>query len=394
MSAMVLIIKRERKYLIYRYVLVILLFVGNSLSFQGLSQSINMEYEKFQAGDVDNHFSWIDLSPDNQTLVISSTQSFPVYLFDWKSRMITNRLDAGNWYAGSRIHYSISGRYLLLEQLYYLDFAPNKDREVNFEIVDAKTGRKVKSFENYHDVVISPDDKYAISLSSDQVSFWNLETGRKEGNFDVPDATNALAVSPDGLYLAVSHKTRADELKQDSRYKNNKKNLDILEKYKQQVSLYDAQTFQKLYTVDEFYDIIYRLTFSGDSKYLFCHSVPNTKLQKGSNPKEGYVSVIDVINKEPLRIIFPTTSFYFEPDFKMSHDMTRFALTSMGKFPEVRVYDFETGRMLYRFELAFRILDKDKGDKLPLDGRASFVFLPDDRSMMITFGNRLLLWQM
>jgi WD40 repeat protein len=379
--------------MIKKYFFLSLLVIVNPFLFHGFCQNINLEYEKFQVDNVQTHFSWIALSPDNQTLAISSTKSDPLYLFDWQKREMISTFEVGDWFAGPRIRYSLTGKLLLLQQLYYLDFAPNKDREVNFEILDAQTGKKIIAFPNNHDVVISPDDKYAISLSGDQVSFWNLKTQEKERYFDVPEATNALAISPDGKYLAVSHKTNAKELKSDSRYNSNKKNLDILIDYKQQITIYDAITFEKLFTVDEFYDIVYRLIFSMDSKYLFCHSVPNTKLQKKSNPKEGYVSVIDVPYKNPLRTIFPTTTYYFEPDFKLSPDMKFFGITSCNKYTEVHVYDFETGRMLYRFELDFRIIDKEKGERLSLDARVSFVFLPDNRSMIITSGNRLVLWK-
>ncbi|MCX6234947.1 MAG: hypothetical protein NT175_09545 [Bacteroidetes bacterium] len=373
---------------------VLIIFFGFTLiTYHGVSQQIDVEYEKFQVDGIQNHFSWIDLSPDNQTLAISSTQSYPLYLFDWQKRELINTFEAGDWFAGPRIKYSLSGKLLLLQQLYYLDFAPNKDREVNFEILDAQTGKKIITFQNYHDAVISPDDKYAITLSGNEVSFWNLNTQEKEGSFEVPEATNAIAISPDGKYLAISHKTDARELKSDPRYKNNKKNLDILIDYKQQITLFDAKTFEKLFTVDEFYDIVYRLIFSKDSQYLFCHSVPNTKLQKKSNPKEGYVSVIDVANKNPLRMIFPTITYYFEPDFKLSSDMKLFAISSFNKYTEVHIYDFETGQMLYRFQVSFRIIDKEKGERLSLDARVSFAFLPDNKSMIITSGNRLVLWK-
>ncbi len=358
-----------------------------------IPQGLNQDFEKIKVGDAKNLFSGLALSPDGKTLAVSSTQSYPLYILDLATKSVTKQYDVGNWYAGSRADYSLNGKYILLNQLYYLDWAPNKDREVNFEVVDAQSGESVKKFEKYHDVKISADERYAFALSGQGLGKWNLQSGDKEGSFVVIEATNSLALSPDGKFLAVSHHTYIEDLKKSPLYVNNKKNRPMLEKYKQQVTVYDAGTFKPLYTIDEFYDIIYRMIYSDDGRYLFIYSIPHTKLQ-GPSGKKSYVSLVDGVSGEPLRAAFPSLSLY-EPDFKLSHNARLLGISSSEKnVPEVQVYDFEKGTMLARFELSSRLFEKTSEGEFPSDGRVSFVFTPDDQEILMTYGNRLILWKL
>ena len=63
---------------------------------------------------------------------------------------------------------------------------------------------------------------------------------------------------------------------------------------------------------------------------------------------------------------------------------------------EVRVkleYENPTGSMKDRFVLSYRLFEKmfSKAE-FPSDGRLSFVFLPDGKRLLMTFGNRLIEW--
>ena len=363
----------------------------NLIPLNFFAQATNLEYEKIQVGDVQNHLVWLALSPDQKTVAISSTQSYPFYIYDFQNRKLVKTFDIGEWYAGARIRYSRTGKYLLFQQLYYMDYAPNKDREVNFEIIDANTGAEVINFSNYHSVDISPNEKYAVTHSGDDVAYWNLMTKDKEKSFNVKDATNSVAISRDGKLVAVSHLPWKEDLKKNPMYLNNKKNQSILEKYKQQITVYDAATFQPKYTINDFYDIVYDLNYSDDGNYLFIYSVPHTKIQ-GPSGRTGYVSVANAMTGEPMRNAFGSISLY-DVDYKLSPNGRLFGIVSNGKFPEVHIYDFMSNDMLARFELSFKMFQKsDDGSKLPTDLRASFTFLPDNRHVLITFGNRLLLW--
>jgi WD40 repeat protein len=374
--------------------LVLTLVMATMLTRFAGAQGTNYDFEKIQIGEVKNLLVWLALHPDNKTLAVTSHQSFPLYIYNLDTKQVENQFDVGNWYAGSRAKFSKTGKYLMLQQLFYMDYAPNKDREVNFEVMDVATGKSMLNFGDYHDAKITPDEKFLVTLSGgDRVAIHEIETRKELRSFVVPEATNSVAVSADGKLIAVAHKTIKEDLVKNSMYINNKKNRPILEKYKQQVSVYDYNTFEKLYTIDAFYDLIYLLDYTDDGKYLFVYSIPHTKLQ-GPNGKKSYVEVVDAATGEPIRKSFASLANY-EPDFKMSHNNKYFGIMSLNKmFPELHIYDFETNQILKRFELSYRLFQKTNEGEFPGDGRASFIFLPGDEEVLIIFGNRVIKWKM
>ena len=352
------------------------------------------DYERLDVADARHILVGMAMSPDMEHIAISGSQSHPMYIYNWKNRAVTKEFDVGNWYAGSRVNYSKNGKYILLQQLYYIDFAPNNDREVNFEVIDAHSGKVVIRFADYHSVAFTPDEKQVITLTGNEVAFYNLETGNKERSFIVPMASNGVAISPDMKYIAVSHHLDKKKLKKHPAMKNKKgKVVKRTAKYKQQISIFDANAFEKLYTVNEFYDIVYKLRYSPDGKYLFCMHIPHIKAQSGLQ-RLTYINTIDAASGEPLRLGF-TSSAPYEPEFKLSHNDELFAIVSQGhRFVELHVYDFKTGNMIDRFEQSFRLFEKADGEMVMVDSRASFVFMPDDKSILMTMGNKLIHWNL
>lgn len=369
----------------------IIFFVFISAYYSLSAQEDNI-YERIKIGDVKQIICGLDMAPDNSYIAISSTQSFPFYKFDFDNRNILSEFNVGNWYAGSSVKHSFDGKYILLQQLYYIDWAPNKDREVNFEIIESATGKRIKRFDEYHAICFAPDNKNAISLTAEEVAFWSLVNGKKEKSFKVNHATNGIAINPDGKYIAVAHKVHEDDLKQNPRYKKDKKALKHAVKYKQQISIYDANTFEYLYTVNELYDIIYKLEYTADGNTLLCLQIPHLKAQASANARQTYIATIDGNSGEPKRGGFTSQALY-EPDFKLSKDGKWFGLISKGtKFIELHIYDFETGKMIDRFEQSYRLFEKNEGGMIVADSRSSFVFLPDNKTIVMTMGNHLIYW--
>jgi hypothetical protein len=369
-----------------------ILFIVQSVNIQ--AQGTNFEFEKVKIGEAKNMLAWLSLAPDGKSIAVSSTQSFPLYIFNWETQQVEHQFDVGNWYAGSRASYSKNGKYVLLQQLFYMDYAPNKDKEVNFEVFDAHTGQSMLNFGDYQDAKITPDEKYLVTLNGGvKVGIHEITTRKEVRSFSVQQATNSLAISSDGQYIAVSHKTYMEDLLKNPIYVNNKKNRPIYEDYKQQVSVYDFETGKLVYTIDAFYDLVYRMEYTNDGNYLFVYSIPHTKLQ-GPNGRKSYVEVVNAKTGEPYRQSFGCLANY-EPDFKMSHSNKYFGITSLGvKFPELHIYDFETNEMVKRFELSYRLFEKTDEAEFPSDGRVSFIFLPGDEEVVMTFGNRLIHWKL
>lgn len=335
---------------------------------------------------------WLDLAPDNSTVGLSSTQGFPYRSFHIDSEASVQEIDIGNWYAGSRARFSTSGRYLLLQQLFYIDYAPNKDRPIKYEVVDRTSGKVVATFDDMYAAAITPDETAVVTLGKDGLHVVDLNSGKRMGS-GLERTGNAVAVSADGWFIAVAHRPTKDELEALSSLRNDKDAIKNALKVGQLITIYDRSSLAPVATLDELFDKVFRLEYSPDGKDLWIHAKPHTR--KGGNPNadQNYVSVADARTHALRRTSFPSLA-QFEPDFRISPDGALFAIGSQqGRFMEVHLYDRATGAMKDRFVLSYRLFEKmaSKGE-FPSDGRLSFVFLPDGRRMLMTFGNRLIEW--
>jgi hypothetical protein len=336
--------------------------------------------------------SWLDVSPDGGTVGLSATQGFPYRFFPVNDEEQVRTIDVGNWYAGSRARYSATGKYLLLQQLFYLDYAPNKDRPIKYEVIDVASGKSVVSFEDLFAAALTPDETTLVTLGKDGLHLVDLATGKRKG-IGLERTGNAVSVSTDGQRIAVAHRPTKDELEKLTALRNDKDAVKNALKVGQLVMVYDLNTLKPLHTLDELFDKIFRLEYSPDGKDLWIHAKPHTRKGGNPNPNQSYVSVADAATGAMKRTAFPSLAVY-EPDFRISPDGQLFAIGSQGrKFMEVHLFDRNTGTMTGRFELSYRLFEKMATKmEFPSDGRLSFVFLPDGKRMLMTFGNRLIEW--
>lgn len=338
--------------------------------------------------------SWVDLAPDRRTLAVAPTQSFPFRLYDLQEGRITRTLDVGNWYAGARSTFTSSGRYLVLQQMFYLDMAPNKVRPVKFHVVEVADGRTVFAAQDLYAAALAPDERSLYTLGPKGLEVVDLNTGERNKVRRLERLGHAVAVSTDGSRVAVAHRPTRAELAAMPSVRNDKDALKALEKLGHIVVVYDAATLKPLYTLNEPFDKIFRLVYSPDGRDLWIHAKPHTRKGSAADPRQSYVSTADARTGEMRRTAFPSLSTY-EPDFRISPDGKLFGIVSQGrKFLEIHLYERESGRMVDRFELSYRFGDATplKDGEFGADGRLSFTFLPDGRNIWMTFGTRLVEW--
>lgn len=356
-----------------------------------LSQTSNSDFERVKLFSADTELSGIAISPNQNTIAVSAKKLTKISLVDWSTRKITNEINTINWNSGSIIRFSDGGKYLLLQEIGYSDFSQNKDRNIDFEIIDANSGNFIKKFGKVQDVVISSDEKLAVSLSNGEVTFWSLPSGSKEKSFSITGAGNVIALSADGKTLAVSQTINAADFK--SQFKKDKKGLKNAVNFKQLVCLYNAETGEKAKIIGEFYDVIYNLEFLPEGDILFVFQTPDIRIQ-ANNKKLSYVNLIDIAKQEPLRTGFTSMSTA-QPELKISNDKKLFAINSKGnRFQEMHLYNYETGTLEKRFELGHLLFEKVDGEKLINDSHPSFTFLPGDKAILIAMGNQLVEWNL
>lgn len=356
------------------------------------AQTQNADFERIKLIGTDKVYAGLALSPDGKTLAISTKKMQPIRLVDIESQQIIKEINAGSWYPGSRLNYSQKGTYLLVQELGFYDMVENKRRKINFELVEVSGGRIVKAFEAVQDVVISHDEKFVASLAGDEITLWSLPDLNKVKTIKISTAADAIALSPDNKTVVVSHTVSPAALKADPAFRKQKKAAKLALKYKQQISFYNVETAALLQTLNNLYDIIYRLRYSDDGSVVFVFQLPHLKVMTSKQPL-AYVNMADAVAMKPMRRGL-TSQAVGQPDIRLSHDGKLFAINSKGKrFQEIHLYDYETGTLHKRFELGQRFFEKSsEGDKLIRDSRPSFVFLPGDQSILVAMGNQLVVW--
>ncbi|TXB64557.1 hypothetical protein FRY74_08880 [Vicingus serpentipes] len=352
----------------------------------------NDNFKEFKLGDEKSLRSGIAISPDGKTIAIAGMQSFPLFIYDWENDKIIKKFDVGNWYAGAKVDYSAKGTYLLLQQTFYNDYNPNKDREVDFEIVNSESGKIVQKINKAHSVKISNSETFYVVLSGDKVDFYELPSGNKIKTLIVEKATNSVAISPDEKWLAVSHRPTLEQVKNAPTIRNDKKAKKAIKpalKYREMISLYNVETLTLDKTINELYDIIYRLQFSKDGSELLSYSIPHSKMQLSTAGRQGYIYSIEMPAGTPKRTAYMTLSIY-EPDFHENTDKNVFGVVSTDKFPEIILYNYKTGRALTKFNLVTRLGQAIKSGMMT-DSRASFAFLPNNKVLIVS-GTKTILW--
>jgi len=347
----------------------------------------NQEY-KFLKFDNKYSVNSMALSPDGATMVISTGQG-PIFFYDWQNERITKSIDHSH-FAGPKVSYSEDGKYILLQQQFYADFNLNKDRPARAEVMDAESGQVVLEKDRVHFACITKDNKLAM-LSGNEISIWNISSGEKEIFFEVPDATNAIAVSPDGKTVAVSFKPTADDIKNVPTIRDDKKAQKQTLKFRQMVAFYDLATKQKKYVTNEVFDIIYSMKYSKDGSSLWVYNVPSTRLQTSTAGRQGYINKVNALNGDVGRIIL--MSLAAEPEYNESGYGAWMGVVSVettwGTTDVLLIYETEYGKLQKNFRM-----DKKLFENAGYSGRTSFVFLPDGERIILAYGSKLAVWRM
>ncbi|HNX56122.1 MAG TPA: hypothetical protein PKO30_11100, partial [Prolixibacteraceae bacterium] len=143
------------------------------------SQTSNSDFERIKLISGESEISGLAISPDQNTIAVSFCKSEPIRIIDWQSHKIAREIDAGKWNSGSRLSFSASGKYLIAQEIGFSDFSQNKDRTIDYEIIDPASGKLVKRYEKVQDVAISTTENLAVSLNEDEITYWQLPSGEK-----------------------------------------------------------------------------------------------------------------------------------------------------------------------------------------------------------------------
>ncbi|MBK8499067.1 MAG: WD40 repeat domain-containing protein [Flavobacteriales bacterium] len=335
--------------------------------------------------------SCLELMPDGHTLLVGTTQDHPVYVMDTRDWTVLRTIDVDGYYAGPEVKASAGGTYLMLRQRFYIDWRVNKDRLVRHEVVDFATGRTVLTITEAHDAQISPDERFIYSLEGEQVTVRSLPDGKDIRRINVPLTRAALAISPDGNMIAVSHRPTQPQLETVPSMRNDKSGLKPALKFREMVSVFDVATGRLLGTIPEVYDVIYDMTFTATGDRLLIYAIPHEKLNPGAAGvvlagRKGIVNMVEMPAMTPIRTAF--LSLMNEPQVEPNLQGDRIALASVDgtiNGRKVYVYNMATGEFTLDLDMNTR-WRTDVKEKEYHDGGVPYHFLADGRTLAIGSG--------
>lgn len=369
------------------------------VTFSVFSQGIDHDYEliEFKPPETNRKLvmtSCMELSPDGNSVAMSTEQGGPLVIWDWKNKKVAKEYDVSGYYAGPVITYSPNGKYMLLEQQFFLDFKPNKDKPIKVEVLDLETGKIIFRKKDVNDAAFMGGGDQVAVLKGDDLKVYLLDksSGSKdsEGDFGgkekkklkVEDAKNAFAVSPKGDVLAVARKITSKDIKNIATLRTDKKAQKYALKFKYVVDFYDAESLKLKYTSDDAFDIIFNMKFTRDGEDVIVFSKAHTKMEAGT---QGFINLLDSKSGELKRAMF--NSYAPMPDYKENSDKSFMGVVSVeGQLfsaGSINWFNYETGRTVSKFDVDLRF-----GEMLGSNGRTYFVFLPDGR-ILSSYGNKL-----
>ena len=345
------------------------------------SQNINENFEKWPVVERNINITGIDISPDGNTVALVCGKNQPLLLYDFKSKTISKEIDVRTEFMGYNVYYSEQGNYLLLQER-IIETSIKKAKKSDYLIVDLTAGKVIHKLNKVNDVKISFDEKQYIVLDKGKVSFHQLPSGKTIKHFSPEDAMNALAISPDGKELAVVKKPDKSDVKMLVSKKVDKKSIKAAAKFKHLISIYDTENLQLQSIIPEFYDNINLLFYmeNGEKLVSFNHwnnSYINVALpQQDYQPtREGYLSRTSI-----------------QPDFAYSPEGDYFGIATVEKFPSVNIYKVASNEVVDKYDTQMRIWKNIKKKVFP-GSNTSFVFLPDNKHVLIAYGNSLIKWR-
>ncbi len=335
--------------------------------------------------------------PDGRTLVAGCGDNGGILFIDTTSWSVTRHLPLSGFKDGPRIRASRDGRLLLLKELWRFAAGGKEDLQGTHMVIDAASGATVLDAGKGMDASMSADGTMLAELDGGRVTLHSLPDGRTIRTIDVEQATNAVALSPDGRTVAVSHRPTEELLAGVPSMRADKKAQKAGLKYRQMVSLYNTADGSLIRTVPEVYDIIRSMSYALDGNRLLVYSSRDPR--SGTTPMAGgntwnlnmvalpgYVQQIDAATGEPLRTGFQ--SQMNEPYLAVSPDGRTLALSSTeGRNKrKVTLYDLDSGdtQLLIDLEQKHRY-DSDETEQH--DGRAAYAWLADGRLVVALGGD-------
>lgn len=229
----------------------------------------------------------ISISPNNNMLLAVGTYG-RVYAMDvssvnqnrqtenYEDKLLWKNTNLTGFLYGSRPEFSPDSKYILLQECNSMRVGAtnwnfDKPFSIDFVILDAATGNVVMRENGVNSAAFYTNDQLLIA-NTRGVKIIDIKT-KQEIAFKEIANCEVAAVAHNGKLLAVSYEPSKKDFKQQETIGDNKKELKNALRYKKLISFYSLPDFEKLYTVDEEVDVVYKMKFTADDKELLFYSL-------------------------------------------------------------------------------------------------------------------------
>lgn len=377
------------------------LAVGSLLVLLCLAQVINEDaLRKLPLPQRPGVIAGLEVMPDGHTIAAGFSKDGGLVLLDTNGWRIVREIPVRGFPDGPRLSASMDGRYLLLKNIGRLTVEGRRDMKGEQAVLDVSAGRILVDGGLAEDGAMSCDGRLFATLDGDRVTVRSVPDGSTVRSIEVKDATNAIAISPDGKLLAVSHRPNEADLVNVPSVRNDKKGLKAALKFRQVVSLYHLEDGTLWRTVNEVYDIIRSMAFTPDGAQLLVYSSADPRSQRsaaGLNElnftlvdRPGHVEQVDARTGEPMRVGFMCR---MNEPFLAAHPASHTIALSSTEGHNKRkllLFDTETGDTRAMIDLAQKHR-YDVGESEEHDGREPYCWLPDGR-LLLALGDNLAIW--
>ncbi len=356
------------------------ILIGTFFLLNLAAQNINKRFERWQISDKPANITGVDISPDGNTLALVCGKKQPLFLYNLSSRSIIDEIDVKSENMGYNVAYSSKGNYLLLQEK-KIETSFKKAKKADYSVVDINSKKVIHHFVKINDAKISADEKQIVTLENGTVNFRDIKTGKLIKQFTPEDACNALAISEDGKSIALVIKPNKKEVSAAPSVRDNKKAIKKTAKLKHMIAIYDTESFDQIKLVPEIYDNINLLYYMNNDKKLLSFNMA----------VNSYVNVVDASNNQPTRESYLSRTS-MQPEFEYSKNEEFFGISTVDAWPAVNVYKVDGGAIVDSYNTQMKIWKNIKKKIYP-GTNTSFTFMPNNREILIAYGNSLILWK-
>lgn len=351
----------------------------------------------------------LETSPDEKLLCVSSYGG-RFYMVNIENKISKSAFDQGEkllWKInlagfknGAKPIFSADGKYVILKHVYNKEYI-TKYKSTECVVVESATGKIVLERKNGVLSAAFANSNTLIIATDENLEWIDLSTLKIIRTIEMPEA-EAIATNKSGTIMAVSYIPTKAEFANLKSIDNRKRELKIAKKNKRLIEFFSLPDMQTISIVEDELDIVFRMKFADDDKYLFFLSRPRTnRNSKDDQRQESSASTLAAIH---IMRIDPQTGvldrkFYYRTnwtnaDFGLNSDKNKFGVANTMMINN-SFFGFKMGLELYDYNnqdkleasmaTKFRLFKKNA---LPYP----FAFLKNSTLAYIGINQNLYLW--